>query len=109
MAANLTAIPVRKANVDGLWLLRRLAAAAPDPDSEVVFLPQQRAVQLVKACQTWVQADDDEDEEGGVDEEVESAMTQVFVSLAPILQDITGAHWDFMFDVIENNLEVSAM
>jgi len=25
----------------------------------------------------------------------------------PVLQNIPGAHWDFIFDVIENNLEVS--
>jgi E3 ubiquitin-protein ligase listerin len=106
LAANLTGVPSSKANIDGLWLLRRLAAVAPDPASDIVFLPQQRAVQLVKACQNWVEADDDDDEDG-VGEEVEGAMTRVFADLAPILQHVTGAHWDFIFDVIENNLEVS--
>ncbi|KAH0834818.1 hypothetical protein J3R83DRAFT_10427 [Lanmaoa asiatica] len=83
--------------------LRLLAATAPDPDSDVVFLPQQRAVNVMKACQAWVAADEDDGD--GVDEDVESAMTLVFFHLAPILQNVPGSHWDFIWDVIENNLE----
>lgn len=102
LAANLLGIAPAKANTDGLLALRRLAAAAPDLDSDVVFLPQLRAVNLMKACQQWVSSDEE------IDEEVESAMTLVFLHLAPILQYVPGAHWDMMFDVIENNLEVRA-
>jgi len=54
----------------------------------------------MKACQQWITSDED------IDEEVESAMTLIFVHLAPILQNVPGAHWDFVFDVLENNLEV---
>lgn len=106
LAADVTGVPPNKAASAGLRYLRKLAAAAPDPESDVVFLPQPRAVNLVKACQKWV-ADEDEDDEDGVDEDVESAMTEVFVHLAPILQNVPGGHWEFMFDVVENNLEVS--
>lgn len=77
----------------------------PSPDSDVAFLPQPRAVNLVKSCQKWV-ADADDDDDDGVNEEVESVMTDIFVALAPILQNLSGSHWDFMFDVVENNLEV---
>lgn len=58
----------------------------------------------MKACQTWVAAD--EDDGYSVDENVESAMTLVFFHLAPILQSVPGSHWDFIWDVMENNLEV---
>jgi len=100
LAASLLGIPPRKANTEGLLVLRKLAASAPNPESDVVFLPQLRAVNVVKACQQWIASDED------VDEDVESAMTQIFADLAPILQDVPGGHWDFIFDVLENNLEV---
>ncbi|KAH9041508.1 hypothetical protein EDB83DRAFT_2409286 [Lactarius deliciosus] len=99
LAAGILGIPPSKANTDGLILLRRLVATAPDPESEVVFLPQPRAVNFVKACQGWVSSDED------IDEDVESEITNVFFHLVPILQNVSGSHWEFIFDVIENNLE----
>ena len=96
-------VPARKANTDGLLILRKLAASAPDSESDVEFLPQPRAVNVVKACQQWISSDED------LDEEVESAMTLVFTHLAPILQDVPGSHWDFVFDVVENNIEVGLL
>ncbi|OBZ77520.1 E3 ubiquitin-protein ligase listerin [Grifola frondosa] len=102
LAANMLGVPPSKANTEGMWLLRRLAATAPDPDSDVVFLPQLRAVNLVKACQQWITSDED------LDEDVQSEMTLVFLHLVPILQNIPGAHWDLIFDVVENNLENSS-
>lgn len=103
LAAGLLGVPPRKANTEGLWMLRRLAAVAPDPESDIVFLPTPRAVNVMKACQQWVTSDED------IDEEVESGMTLVFLHLAPILQNVPGAHWEFMFDVMENNLEVGLL
>lgn len=100
LAAGALGITASKANTDGLLLLRRLAATAPDPDSDIVFLPQLRAVNFVKACQGWITSDAD------IDEDVESEITNVFFHLVPILQNVSGAHWDFIFDLIENNLEV---
>lgn len=89
-------------NGQGLLTLRKLAATAPDPDSEVVFLPQVRAVNVVKVFQQWV-ASDDED----VGEDVESAMIHVYIHLTPILQNLAGNHWEFIFDVLESVLENS--
>ncbi|KAI0646534.1 hypothetical protein C8Q79DRAFT_910042 [Trametes meyenii] len=103
LAAGTLGIPPSKANSEGLWILRNLAAAAPDPESDVVFLPQLRAVNLIKACQQWITSDED------LDEEVQSEMTLVFAHLAPILQNVPGAHWDLVFDVIENNLEDASL
>lgn len=93
-------IPARKANTDGLWLLRKLAVTAPNPESDVIFLPQPRAVNLMKACQQWITSDEE------LDEDVESEMILVFLHLAPILQSVPGTHWGLIFDVMENNLEV---
>ncbi|KAG6877121.1 hypothetical protein C0993_010124 [Termitomyces sp. T159_Od127] len=100
LAASLLGVPPAKANTEGLLTLRKLCACAPNSDSDVVFLPQPRAVNITKSCQQWIASDED------VDDEVVSAITAVFYHLAPILQDMSGAHWELMFDVIENNLEM---
>ncbi|KAL5514390.1 hypothetical protein ACEPAG_2478 [Sanghuangporus baumii] len=99
VAAEILGVPASRADTDGLALLHRLALATPDADSDTIFLPQNRAVRLMKTCQGWVESDE------GVSEDVESEMTLIFQYLAPILQNVPGAHWDFIFDVIENNLE----
>ncbi|TDL24483.1 hypothetical protein BD410DRAFT_785971 [Rickenella mellea] len=99
LAAEILGIPPSKANSTGLLLLRKLAATAPDPDSDVVYLPQLRAVNFVKAYQQWVTSDED------IDEAVESEMTVILTHLAPILQNVAGSHWDLIFDMVENNLE----
>ncbi|KAK0191944.1 hypothetical protein F5146DRAFT_1102178 [Armillaria mellea] len=101
LAASLLGVPSAKANTEGLITLRKLAASAPPMDSDVVYLPQQRALNVVKVCEKWIASDED------LDEEVESAMTWTFSHLAPILQNLEGSHWEFIFDVVENNLENS--
>ena len=103
LAASLLGIKPSKVNTEGLLTLRRLAACAPDPESDVAFLPTTRAVNVVKACQSWVLAEGNDDDE--MDEEVESAMLPIFMHLAPILQNVPGGHWGFMFDVVEVALE----
>ncbi|KAF9447824.1 hypothetical protein P691DRAFT_670660 [Macrolepiota fuliginosa MF-IS2] len=103
-AAELLGIRPNKINTDGLLALRRLAASAPDLESDVVFLPQNRAVNVIKACQAWITSDDVD-----VDEEVESVMTLIFEYLSPILQNVPGSHWEFIWDVLENNLENSSL
>jgi hypothetical protein len=42
--------------------------------------------------------DDDDEQEDGL-EQLESAMTLTFFHLAPILQNVSGGHWQFIFDV----------
>ncbi len=54
----------------------------------------------MKTCQQWVTSDDD------IDEDVECEMLVVFQYLVPILQNLPGSHWELIFDMIENNLEV---
>jgi hypothetical protein len=102
-AAELLGIKPSSINTAGLLALRRLAAAAPDLESDIVFLPQNRAVNVIKACQSWVTSDD-----ADVSEEVEGAMSLIFAYLAPILQNVPGSHWEFIWDLLENNLEVRA-
>src|ERR1700730_8164942 len=42
LAASMLGIPATKMNEDGLLLLQKLVAIAPHPDSDIVFMPQQR-------------------------------------------------------------------
>ncbi|KAG6330843.1 hypothetical protein ID866_8246 [Astraeus odoratus] len=104
LAAALLGIKPADSDTTGLKYLRLLCASAPDPDSDVVFLPQQRAVNVMRACQTWI-AEGDED----ASEDLDSAMTLVFRHIAPILQNVSGSHWEFIWDIIENNLEVCSL
>ena len=101
LAAGALGIRPAKAGTEGLILLRRLSAVAPDPESDVIYLSQQRAVNFMKACEQWASSDD-----STVEGEVESEMTVIFGHLAPILQNVPGAHWDLIFNTIESNLEV---
>jgi hypothetical protein len=101
LASSLLGVPAVKANQEGLLLLRKLAASAPDRDSELVFLPQQRAINVMKVCKEWITSDED------VDDELLNEMTLIFVHLIPILQNVPGNHWELIFDVIENNFEVT--
>ena len=108
IAASLLDIKPHRANTEGLLALRKLAASAPDPDGDLAFLTSPRAINVVKACQGWVFAVDDDgdnDEEGEMEERVESAMLPIFMHLAPILQNVSGSHWAFVFDVLEGVLE----
>jgi hypothetical protein len=104
IAASLLGIKAHKVNTEGLLALRRLAASAPDPDGEVVFLTSPRAINVVKACQGWVLGNDGDDGEE-MEERVESAMLPIFMHLAPILQNVPGGPWAFVFDVLEGVLE----
>lgn len=102
LAASIPGIKPAKANTEGLLTLRKLAASAPDPEGDAVFLQPLRAVNVIKGCQAWVLAEDDDEP---LDEEVESAMLPIFSHLAPILQNVPGSHWGFIFDVLEAVLD----
>ncbi|KAJ3872691.1 hypothetical protein F5051DRAFT_148142 [Lentinula edodes] len=117
LASSLLGVSPSRATSDGLRILLRLVlGTAPDVESEAEFLPVQRAVNVIKACQKWIEEGGDNDDASGEEgeqiaktgdgmEELESAMTLTFYHLAPILQNVTGGHWQFIFDVVENNIE----
>ncbi|KAJ3861751.1 hypothetical protein EV359DRAFT_46545 [Lentinula novae-zelandiae] len=106
LASSLLGVSISRANSDGLRILLRLVlGTAPDVESEAEFLPVQRAVNVIKACQKWIEEGDDDDDASDKMEELESAMTLTFYHLAPILQNVAGGHWQFIFDVVENNIE----
>ena len=100
-ADRLSDIKASRANIDGLLCLRRLAASAPDLESDVIFLAQNRAMNVVIVCQDWAVSDDVE-----INEEVDEAMMLIFVLLVPILQSTPGPHWEFIWDMVEGYLEV---
>ena len=83
-------------------LLRHLNIVAPLPNSESIFMPQQRAIFLIQAMQKWMMSDEE------LDEAIETHLTYLFFHLAPIIQNVSGAHWEFIFDMMENNLKVTS-
>jgi hypothetical protein len=42
-----------------------------------------------------------------LEEEVDLRVAELYAVMAPIVQDVQGAHWDSIFDLIETGLEVS--
>ena len=100
LAANAMGVCSTKINTEGLWILRRPIVTAPDPDSDIDFVSQTRAVNFMKACQQWVTSPP------LLRYLRQSQMAVLFFYLVPILQHVPGSHWDFIFDVVENNLEV---
>lgn len=105
LASRLTAVPIGKANSDGLRLLQGLASVAPAADSEDAFLPEQRTIFAIQHLTGWLLSDDDEADE--LLPEVEVRIYRLFAQFAPIVQARTGAHWNTIFGIISNNLEVS--
>ncbi|GAA5970378.1 hypothetical protein JCM11641_001687 [Rhodosporidiobolus odoratus] len=80
-------------------LLQQLLSTAPALDEPIIFLPQQRAMFLLRAVQQWIASDE------GLPEEIQAGVMELMGRLAPIVQDLSGSHWESMFDLIESNLE----
>ncbi|KAI5475113.1 ubiquitin-protein ligase E3 [Pseudohyphozyma bogoriensis] len=102
LASIISGVPSSAASTKGLGLLRTLLATAPSLDAPIIFLPQQRSMFLIQRIQVWIGSDDD------LDEEIHSAVAELFLHLAPIIQDLSGSHWDLVFDIIESNLETAS-
>lgn len=103
IASAITGIPPRRANGEGAPLLRHLLALVPQTESDVAFLPPTRAVQVLQTVQKWITSDEE------IDPVIESQTAGLLRHLAPIVQSVSGSHWDFAFDLIENTLEVSIL
>lgn len=102
LANALTGIPIAQANARGIPALRLVVASAPPPDAASVFIPQQRALFVLKHVSSWL-ADEAADD---LPEEIEYRIAELYTAVAPIVQDLSGAHWDSMFDLMESGLEV---
>lgn len=105
LASALTTIPPSKCHT-ALNLLRIFNASAPEADSTSVFLPQQRALFVLRHVAGWLTSDDvDEDK---LPEDMEFRVLELESAVAPIVQDVGGAHWDGIFDLVESGLEVTS-
>ena len=105
LASALTGVPARQANDKGIPALRLLTASAPAADSTSMFIPQQRAIFVLRHVTSWLTGDDGDD----LDEEVESRLAELYTVIAPIVQDVEGGHWDSIFDLIETGLDAGSM
>ena len=106
LANALTGISPAQADVKGLSALRLLIASAPPFDSSAAYIPERRALFVLRHVGSWLASDDLED----LSDELTLRLFELFTALAPIVQSEIGAHWDMMFDVLENTLsEVSPL
>lgn len=101
LAADLAGVTPSNLDVKGPAALRQLLASAPPPDAPVIFLPQQRSMFLIQAITRWIASDEP------VPDEMSAGLVELFCHLAPIVQDLSGGHWDLMFDLIETNLDTA--
>lgn len=98
LASTLAGIPPSAAAARGLVLLRSLLAASPPLDAPIIFLPQQRSMYLIQQMQAWLSSAVE------LPLGVHSSLAELFAHLAPIIQELSGSHWEMFFDVIEYNL-----
>ncbi|TXT13101.1 hypothetical protein VHUM_01502 [Vanrija humicola] len=107
LANFLTGINVKQANEKGLPALRILIASAPPLDSTAIFLPQQRAVFALRHVGGWLTSEDEAADD--LADEVDVRVAELYTAIAPIVQDLSGAHWDAMFDLVEGSLSSSSL
>lgn len=100
VASDITGLSAARANTEGTRYLQTLLLLAPPPYSDSAFLPPQRAINLIQTVEQWIGSDED------LEANIESRTIALYYHLAPILQSLSGRHWDFAFDLIENTLEV---
>lgn len=105
LASSLSGIPAKQANMKGVPALRLLVASAPPADAPSVFIPQQRAMFVLRHLASWLTSDEADD----LEEEIEFRIAQLYTELAPVVQDLQGAHWDGIFDLIETGLDVGTI
>jgi hypothetical protein len=98
LANALTGVSVRAANDKGLPALRLLIASAPPADSASLFIPQQRAVFALRHVGGWLTSEDEAADD--LADEIDVRVAELYTALAPIVQDLAGAHWDAIFDLI---------
>lgn len=103
IVSRLASTPPSRANEEGLRLLRSALAIAPLLESDIALVPQQRAVFLLQGLQRWMASDED------FVDEINTRLAELFLHIVPIVQDLPGSHMDFFYDLIESNLEVSAL
>nr|XP_018261516.1 uncharacterized protein I303_05954 [Kwoniella dejecticola CBS 10117]OBR83674.1 hypothetical protein I303_05954 [Kwoniella dejecticola CBS 10117] len=108
LANALTSVKPTPAAVakQGIPYIRLLIASAPPADAASVFLPQQRAIFVLRHVNSWLTADDDDED---MPEELEYRIAELETALAPIVQDLSGGHWDAIYDLVESGLEGSSL
>lgn len=106
MASQITGVKLQNASTEGLRVLRLLNALTPPEQSEDIFLPQQRAIFLMQHLNGWLLSEDEAAED--ITEEIEARIALLYSALAPIVQDVSGSHWNSIYDMISSNLEVSS-
>lgn len=105
IASNLAGVSPTLASTTGITLLDSLLATTPPLESSIIFLPQQRTIFLLQTLTSWIASDVDVQRRP----EILLKSAELLSHLVPIVQELSGAHWDLVFDVVESNLEVRSL
>lgn len=100
LASNLAGVRSTDAESKGKTFLRSLVSLAPPLNSTTTFLPQQRCIFLLRAIQGWIASDQSED----FSMEMYTRLSQVFLHVLPVVQDMEGSHLDLIIDILELSL-----
>ncbi|RXK41130.1 hypothetical protein M231_01533 [Tremella mesenterica] len=99
-ANAVTAIRGKDIDPAGMWALRLLLSTAPPPDAAAVFLPQKRALFVLRHVDLWMA----EDEEDNLPYGGDWLIGELYRAVMPIIQDIPGKHWSNIFNRIDSCL-----
>lgn len=98
LASRLSGVAPAKMSTDGFFLITLLNISAPSNDSPVIFLPSQRAIFLLQGLKKWYS------EDGLVSSRTEAQVLLLLNHLAPVVQSLGGAHWEFIMERILSSL-----
>ncbi|RUP46969.1 hypothetical protein BC936DRAFT_146314 [Jimgerdemannia flammicorona] len=77
----------------GWRYLTLLNASAPEMGS--IFIPQQRAIYLVQVVRKWYEG---EGAQVSGSCQVDAQVAKLLTSVASVIQELSGSHWEFMLD-----------
>ncbi|RUP46970.1 hypothetical protein BC936DRAFT_146314 [Jimgerdemannia flammicorona] len=80
-------------NDQGWRYLTLLNASAPEMGS--IFIPQQRAIYLVQVVRKWYEG---EGAQVSGSCQVDAQVAKLLTSVASVIQELSGSHWEFMLD-----------
>jgi hypothetical protein len=107
VASSLTSVKPQEVIERGSPMLRLLRLLAGVMSQEEDLLPANRAIFLLQAFQKWQLLDGEDDSNDADPVDVAGPVVlRICTVLVATIQDLSGAHWDFMFDLAEYLIEV---
>ncbi|CUS15547.1 unnamed protein product [Tuber aestivum] len=103
LASDITGIVASRAGEVGLRKIVLLNAALPKPGQDILPLPQQRAIFLIKHLLSWF-----EDEAFAVNPSysVIAEASKAITTVLPVVKELYGEHWELLCEFVANCWEM---